>query len=181
MSLTSLSRSAKTGLVVAAAAASLLGGVGVADAATSGGSHHTPPAAAHDRDLDVGVPGEAQPGFVVAPDGTRVWSVSSTIDGLTQHQRTGHADRSAAAAASASGSSYVQILVNGARQRSSVPSGSVTGVAYPGMAAFVSCKIPNGGYTWGWSGVQHSNGGWSYGWMRSDLYRAYSAGDVGWC
>ncbi|WP_329072574.1 hypothetical protein [Amycolatopsis sp. NBC_01480] len=159
---------------------SLLAGVSAAGAATSGGAHQAPEAAGNVRGLDVGVASEAQPRFVAAPDSKRIWSVSSTTGPLTQHQRTGHASRFALPAASAN-SSYVQILVSGARLRSSVPSGSVTGVAYPGMAAYVSCQIPNGGYTWGWTGVQHSDGSWSYGWMRSDLYRAYSPGDVNWC
>ncbi len=162
-----LSHRIRLGVVTAAAAAAVVGSAGLADAATA----HTPQPspAAPSAHRDVGVPSEIDSSApAIAPDGTRIW-------GLTALPFGGHATRAPGAnrdgrALSTQSSVEVDILASGARLRTSVPSGSVVGLAYPGQTAWGGCQIPGrDGWVWGWLTVQTS-AGWRSGWMRHDLW-----------
>ncbi|WP_370973773.1 hypothetical protein [Amycolatopsis sp. cg9] len=103
--------------------------------------------------LDAGMPSDGlhPDAPVTAPDGTRIWGT-----------REGAAPASVARAAMPN---TIEIRVDGARVRSSVPNGPVVGLAYRGQTGGANCKVSSGGYTWGLVSV---NG--SYGWMRTDLF-----------
>jgi hypothetical protein len=154
----------RLGITAAAVAASVVGGAGLAEAATAHAPGTSP--AAHSANRDVGVPSEIDSSApAIAPDGTRIW-------GLTALPFGGHATRAArdGRALSTQSSIEVDILASGARLRSSVPSGSVIGLAYPGQTAWGGCQIPGrDGWVWGWLTVQTS-AGWRSGWMRHDLW-----------
>lgn len=162
-----LSQRVRLGIVGAVAAATVVGGAGLADAATA----HAPgtPPAARSANRDVGVPSDIDSSApAIAPDGTRIW-------GLTALPFGGHATRAKGVtkdgrALTTQSSIEVDILASGARLRSSVPSGSVIGLAYPGQTAWGGCQIPGrDGWVWGWLTVQTS-AGWRSGWMRHDLW-----------
>jgi hypothetical protein len=160
-----LSHRIRLEIVGAVAAATVVGGAGLAEAATDPG---TSPAA-HSANRDVGVPSEIDSSApAIAPDGTRIW-------GLTAHPFGGHTTRAKSTARdgqalTTQSAIEVDILASGARIRTSVPSGSVLGLAYPGQTAWGGCQIPGrDGWVWGWLSVQTS-AGWRSGWMRHDLW-----------
>ncbi|MDX3192907.1 hypothetical protein PV458_31255 [Streptomyces sp. MN03-5084-2B] len=145
----------------------MVGGAGLAEAATS----HTPVAspAAHSAARDVGTPSEVDSSApVTAPDGTRINGVTASPFGghTTRAGRTTREGRTA----STQSAIEVDILASGARLRTSVPSGAVVALAYPGQNAWGGCQIRGrDGWVWGWLSVQTS-AGWRSGWMRHDLW-----------
>ena len=162
-----LSHRVRLGLVVAAAMATVVGGAGLAEAATAHAPVTSP--AAHSAARDVGSPSEVDSSApVIAPDGTR-------INGLTAMPFGGHATRAGGTTRegrvmSTQSAIEVDINASAARLRTSVPRGTVVGLAYPGQTAWGGCQIPGSdGYVWGWLSVQTS-AGWRSGWMRGDLW-----------
>ncbi|WP_410646306.1 hypothetical protein [Amycolatopsis sp. cmx-4-54] len=135
------------------------------------------PGSAHARlklapDADVGpVPGGLAGSDVpaIAPDGTEVRGLQSDPWSGLAHRRGDNQAMRSAGGVQAQGGSYVDITANGARLRASVPSGRVLALGYRNSTAYVGCKIPHGGYTWGWMSL-YTSGGWRSGWMRSDLW-----------
>ncbi|MFI5593696.1 hypothetical protein ACIA5G_52340 [Amycolatopsis sp. NPDC051758] len=162
-----LSHRIRLGIVGAVAAATVAGGAGLAEAATAPAPGTSPAASSANR--DVGVPSEIDSSApAIAPDGTRIW-------GLTALPFGGHATRAKGTtqdgrAQTKLSSIEVDIRGSGARLRSSVPSGSVIALAYPGQTAWGGCQIHGSdGWVWGWLTVQTS-AGWRSGWMRHDLW-----------
>ncbi len=157
----------RLGITAAAAVASVVGGAGLAEASTTHSPGTSP--TAHSANRDVGVPSEIDSSApAIAPDGTRIW-------GLTALPFGGHATRAKSTARdgqvlTTQSAIEVDILASGARLRSSVPSGSVIGMAYRGQTAWGGCQIPGrDGWVWGWLSV-HTAAGWRSGWMRHDLW-----------
>ncbi|VVJ22724.1 Uncharacterised protein [Amycolatopsis camponoti] len=162
-----LSQRVRLGILGAVAAATVVGSAGLAEAATAHAPATSPASPSANR--DVGVPSEIDSSApAIAPDGTRIWGLTALpfgghptrAKGMTQDGR----------ALTTQSSIEVDILASGARLRSSVPSGSVIALAYPGQTAWGGCQIPGrDGWVWGWLTVQTS-AGWRSGWMRHDLW-----------
>jgi hypothetical protein len=134
-----------------------LAGAVMAAAVPVQAAEQSPAAVVVSEQPDVGSPGEGEANAgtpAVAPDGTLVWSTSTS-----PHTRP-------MSAATAQGWIAVTATADGARIRSRPVDGPVLGRIGYGAGFWVSCtRGASDGHAWGWS----YRGG-TYGWVRGDLW-----------